>query len=329
MTDVLWQPSATIEALKERAQLLAAIRNYFAQENVMEVDTPALSNSATVDPFIESFASDYRVEGADDSVSCYLHTSPEFAMKRLLAAGSGDIYFLGHVFRNGDLSARHGPEFCMLEWYRLDFDLQQLMRDVASLLARVANVTKFEFVTYRSLFERFLDVNPHQACEDELVALVHKHIDVHLTGLTRNDCLDLLFSYQIEPHLGEPQDTRLSASFVYDYPESMSALAEIGESVNGEVVALRFEVFVGGCELANGYFELTDAKEQAARFAKAQSERKQLARPGLPSDKHLVAALEAGLPRCSGVALGVDRLLMLMLGAKAIAEVMPFEFTRA
>ncbi len=330
MTIGLWQPSASIETLQQRARLLGAIRAYFANQGVMEVDTPTLSQSATVDPFIESFAVDFVPEGAAQATDrYYLHTSPEFAMKRLLAAGSGDIYFLGHVFRNGEVSRRHNPEFSMLEWYRVGFDHHRLMQDVKALLEVVAGIERCEFVTYRVLFERYLKVNPHQVDDGRLLELVHQQVDAELDGLGRNDCLDLLFSFCIEPHLGKGAENELSACFVYDYPASMSALAKLGNNKDGEAVAQRFEVFVDGCELANGYHELTDAHEQAARFAAAQQERTRLMRAVPPSDQQLVAALGNGMPECAGVALGVDRLLKLMLGKRELAAVLPFAFERA
>ena len=189
-----WCPSASLMALKQRAELLKGIRQYFDARSVMEVETPMLSAAATVDVFIDSFQLEYKPIGGSASKDCYLHTSPEFAMKRLLAAGSGDIYSLGKVFRNGEAGGRHNPEFTMLEYYRVGIDQQVLMDDMTNLLSSVSGFAEVERVSYQDVFQRYLGTNPHTAKTEALLALVHQHIDVHLDGLDRNDCLDLLFS---------------------------------------------------------------------------------------------------------------------------------------
>ena len=297
MTGDKWCPSASIMTLKQRAELLKGIRQYFDARSVMEVETPMLSKAATVDVFIDSFQVECKPVGGRASQDCYLHTSPEFAMKRLLAAGSGDIYSLGKVFRNGEAGGRHNPEFTMLEYYRVGMDQQALMDDMTSLLGSVSGFSEVERVSYRDVFQQYLGTNPHNAKTEELLKLVHQHIDGHLGGLDRNDCLDLLFSSIIEPNLGRGSEEKLAGVYVYDYPASMSALARIHSNKEGEKVAARFELFINGVELANGYHELVDANEQKARFIEEQVKRKSYGYPVYPYDQNLVKALEHGTAR--------------------------------
>ena len=329
MTEDKWQPSASLIALKQRAELLKGIRHYFNSQGVMEVETPMLSSAATVDIFIDSFQVEYKPAGGSAAQVCYLHTSPEFAMKRLLAAGSGDIYSLGRVFRNGEAGGRHNPEFTMLEYYRVGMGQQELMDDTTSLLGSVSNFREVGRISYRKVFLQYLGINPHSATTDELLNIIHQRIDGHLGGLDRSDCLDLLFSSLIEPHLGKDASLELAGIYVYDYPASMSALARVHTNKEGEQVAARFELFINGVELANGYHELKDAREQKVRFIKEQEKRQAQGYPVYPYDQNLVAALEYGFPDCAGVAIGVDRLLMLMLDKANIADVIAFDFYRA
>lgn len=329
MVESNWRPSASLATLCQRAGLLKKIRQYLDSQHVMEVETPMLSGAATVDVFIDSFQVEYRAVGCSDSQNCYLHTSPEFAMKRLLSAGSGDIYSLGRVFRNGEAGGRHNPEFTMLEYYREGMDQQALMNDITCLLGAVSDFKEVSRISYGDVFKQYLKINPLSATVDELRALVHHHIDGHLNGLDKNDCLDLLFSTVIEPSLGNESSASMAGVYVFDYPASMSALARIHTNKEGEKVSARFELFVNGVELANGYHELQDANEQKARFTKEQKKRQALGCNVYPYDQHLVSALEHGLPDCAGVAIGIDRLLMLMLGKANITEVIAFDFHRA
>ena len=324
-----WQPSASMLALRERAKLLSDIRTYFKQQGVMEVETPMLSKSATVDVYIDSFITAFDpIQGAQ-SQPCYLHTSPEFAMKRLLAAGTGDIYSLGRVFRNGEVGGRHNPEFTLLEWYRVGMDVRRLMDDVAALLQSVCNFQEVRRCSYGELFTEHLQLNPHTATDSELNQLVIEKVDAKLRGLERNDCLDLLFSQFIEPHLGSAGGEVLEGYFVYDYPATMSALSQLSNNADGHPVSSRFELFINGVELANGYHELQNATEQKKRFEDEQQKREKRGYKHFPYDANMVAALEHGIPDCAGVALGVDRLLMLMLGVNNITEVLAFDFHRA
>lgn len=324
-----WKPSASMMALRERASLLKAVRHYFDSNGVMEVETPMLSSAATVDVYINSFSTEYEPIGGDSLKTFYLHTSPEFPMKRLLAAGSGDIYSLGRVFRNGEAGGRHNPEFTMLEWYRVGMDQQRLMGDVSALLSSICNFSEARRCSYGEIFQEKLNINPYTIADEELDKLVQQRIDSSLAGLDRNDCLDLLFSKFIEPELGARKGNKLEGVFIYDYPASMSALARLNINAKGEKVASRFELFINGTELANGYHELLDGEEQQKRFEAEQEKRSERGFDRYPYDHRMIHALKHGMPDCAGVALGIDRLLILMLGVETIAEVVAFDFSRA
>lgn len=322
----LWMPGASRTALELRARLNATLRQHFAQRAVLEVETPILSAGATTDPHIESFQVSFEGPVAGGLRERWLRTSPEFALKRLLAAGVGDCYELGRVFRNGEAGARHNPEFTLLEWYRLGWDHHRLMDEVAELvvlaLALVGGTPRIEKISYRELFRQRLGLDPLQAPIGELrEPLLDIRIDPH--GLERDGWLDLLLTHRLQP-----QFARNTLLFVYDYPGSQSALARIrGEG--SEALAERFEAFLGPNELANGYHELTDADEQAQRFARDLAWRGARGRVQPPSDQRLIAAMRDGLPACAGVALGVDRLLAAMLGCERLDEVLAFSMPRA
>ncbi|MDP0561264.1 MAG: EF-P lysine aminoacylase EpmA [Candidatus Endonucleobacter sp. (ex Gigantidas childressi)] len=324
-----WRPSASIAVLKERAILLRGLRSYFDSQRVMEVETPILSTSATVDVYIDSFHCDFQPIGKLNPQTCYLHTSPEFAMKRLLAAGSGDIYSMEHVFRNGEIGVRHNPEFTLLEWYRIGMDQQRLMDDVASLLRSVSSFKEVKRCSYGNLFDEHLGINPYTVSDHALRCLVRQKVDSRLTECDRNDCLNLLFSTLIEPTLGTGDARILSGVFVYDYPACMSALAKVREDKNGDIVSSRFELFVNGVELANGYHELQDSEEQLYRFKSEQRKRESRGLPIYPHDHRLINALVHGMPDCAGVALGIDRLLMLIMNRSEISDVITFNFSRS
>lgn len=321
-----WQPGTARTTLALRAKLNAAIREFFVARSVLEVETPILSAGATTDPNIESFQVGFDGPVAGGERARWLRTSPEFAMKRLLAAGVGDCYELGRVFRNGEAGSRHNPEFTLLEWYRVGWDHLRLMDEVAALIAFVLAVAdqtaKVEHSTYRELFRQRLGLDPFTASIAELhEPLYDIRIDAH--GLDRDDWLDLLLTQRLQPTF--PRGTLL---FLRDYPASQCALARTrGEG--REAVAERFEVFLGATELANGYHELCDGDEQARRFQCDLERRAQrgLARP--PIDQQLLLAMRAGLPPCAGVALGVDRLLAAMLGTERLDEVIAFSMPRA
>jgi elongation factor P--(R)-beta-lysine ligase len=316
-----WQPTATLEALRQRALIVDRIRGFFTEREVLEVDTPALSSAAVSDPHLVPFACEYRPEGGGRAQRCFLQTSPEYPMKRLLAAGSGPIWQLCKVFRNGETGGRHNPEFSMLEWYRPGFDHHALMDEVDALVDTVLGGQGSRRVTYAACFAELLELDIH-SCSDQTLAEQGRTRCGFSGDLDRDGWLNLLFSHCIEPQLRQP-------TMVYGFPASQAALARVVEGDDRVPVAARFELFVEGMELANGYYELTDAAEQARRFAEDQRRREIMGLDALPVDERLVAALQAGLPDCAGVALGFDRLVMLAQGTRLIDDVLAFPFERA
>ncbi len=312
-----WRPSASRETLVHRARLLARVRDYFAATGALEVETPSLSRTAITDVHLSSVGA--NVCGR----RFHLHTSPEYAMKRLLAAGYGDIWQLARVYRDGEAGRWHQPEFVLLEWYRLGLDHHALMRDVETLALDLLRPTRAlaatESLSYRDALRAHagLDAVPASA-GDVVTRLRQSGIDVP-AGLDtdRDACLDLLMSTVVGPQLGKDRLT-----FVYDYPASQAALAR----VRGPV-ASRFELYLDGIELANGFHELNDAAEQRQRFEQDRSARAQRGLPAAASDERFLAALGNGLPDCAGVALGFDRLVMCALQLRHInaATAFPFE----
>lgn len=317
-----WRPTATADALRARASLNRLIREFFAARGVLEVETPLLSRHSGSDPNLHPFCAPYQGYPADPGQPHYLQTSPEFAMKRLLAAGSGPIYQLGKAFRNGESGTRHNPEFTMLEWYRPGFSLQQLMEEVQTLVQAVLGGGAIPCLSYAELFAREFGIDPHTCTLDVLQALVRGRVDAALDLDQRDACLDALYSHVLEPALHAPV-------FICDYPASQAALAKVERDAAGHWVARRFELVIGGLEVANGYDELSDATEQARRFAADSARRESLGLLPLAGDPRLVEALAAGMPPCAGVALGVDRLLMLKCGARTIDEVLAFPLRHA
>ena len=322
--DPAWRPRADWATLRLRAELLAQIRAFFAARRVLEVDTPALSGAAITDPHLASFSTRYSGPGPRHGQALYLHTSPEFPMKRLLAAGSGSIYQIARVFRDGEAGRRHNPEFTLLEWYRVGLDHHGLMDEVAELvkglLAGRLALAQPERLSYRELFERHLRLDPHRSRVQDLAARAARWGLSVPPGMPLADVdpwLDLLLTHCIEPELGQGR-----LSFVYDYPASQAALARLrpGDPPVGE----RFELYLNGVELANGFHELGDAREQCRRFEAENARRQALGLPAVPIDELLLAALDSGLPDCAGVALGLDRLVMLAAGKTSIQEVIAF-----
>lgn len=296
--------------------MLQDIRNYFSDQSVMEVETPLISMTGNTDPEIQSIRTD---------VGGYLRTSPEFPLKRLLAAGSGDIYELGRVFRAGEAGRHHNPEFTMLEWYRNTFSYHQLMDEVAALVMYCGQ-GKFDHwpqqkLGYRELFQQYLGLDPFTADIEALASTAKEH-GISDIELGRRQWLDLLISHFIQPQLPDN-----GLTFVYDFPADQAALANIRQDT--PPVAERFELYLGRTELANGYQELTDAVEQQRRFEQQNNERKKRGDPVYAMDEHLLSAMTHGLPECAGVALGVDRLLMAICGADSLDEVLAFPFSRA
>lgn len=329
MTAYHWRPSADLSVLRLRAELLAQIRAFFAARGVLEVETPALSVAAITDPHLASFKTCYSGPGSQHGRPLYLHTSPEFAMKRLLAAGSGCIYQIARVFRDGEAGSRHNPEFTLLEWYRVGFDHHRLMDEVAELvgmlLAGRLALAEPERLSYRQIFQHHLNLDPHRATVADLAACAETRNISIPTGMPPDDpdpWLDLLLTHCVEPRLGSGRLT-----FVHDYPASQAALARLRP--DDPPVGERFELYINGIELANGFHELGDAVEQRHRFAQENAARRAAGLPVMPVDEHLLAALEFGLPDCAGVALGFDRLVMLATRKTSLAEVLAFPLDRA
>jgi len=311
-----WRPAASTGHLEARALLLRDIREFFSDRGVMEVETPLISMAGNTDPEIQS------IRTADGA---YLRTSPEFALKRLLASGSGDIYELGRVFRAGEAGRTHNPEFTLLEWYRSGFGYHRLMDEVADLV-RYCGRGKFDRwpmqkLSYRQLFLHYAGLDPIDANEQDFSDCAQSH-GIDELDLNRRQWLDLLISLVIQPALPEE-----CLTFVHDFPADQAALARLRQ--DSPPVAERFELYLGRTELANGYQELTDDAEQARRFEEDNRQREKRGLPVYRVDHHLIEALEHGLPECAGVALGVDRLLMAVTGAASISEVTAFPHSRA
>ena len=319
-----WQPTTTYEARVARAELLRTIREFFYARNVLEVDTPLLSNGTVTDEHLDAFDTQFNFASSGKPTTLYLQTSPEYAMKRLLCADSGSIYQVCKAFRHEGEGRWHNPEFTMLEWYRLGFDHFALMDEVDALLQETLNTASADKMTYQQAFQTYLKIDPLSADNDVLLkAMKEQNIDIHAPqNLSYDSKLQLLFSYVIEPKIGNEKPC-----FIYDFPASQAALAKLSSA--DERVAERFEVYYQGAELANGFHELSAAKEQRERFETDNEKRKETGLPAKPIDENFLSALDAGLPPCSGVALGIDRLLMLKTNASHIQEVINFTVSRA
>ena len=324
-----WKPSASFALIKLRAETLRKIRRFFYAREVLEVDTPTLSYSTVPDPFIESFQTRYiPLTRTMPHENYYLHTSPEFPMKRLLASGSGSIYQISKVFRQGESGQRHNPEFTLLEWYREGWNHHQLMKEVSllltDLLTPLINLSEAVFISYQTAFLNVLGINPHSINKEDLIACTEKQglADVLDADDDKDRFLELLFSHKIEPSLGLGK-----ICFLYHYPASQACLAKIAFD-EGYPVAERFEIFINGMELGNGFNELNDSNEQKSRFEGDNSVRKNSGQEEIPLDQDFINSLNE-LPQCAGVAIGIERLLMIISQAKHINEVIAFPFDKA
>ena len=321
-----WRTGATPDMLRRRAALLGASRAFFADRGVLEVDTPIVVNAPVSDVHIHSAHVTFT-DGAGRSVQrCYLHTSPEYAMKRLIAAGLGDIYQICHVVRGLERGRLHNAEFTLIEWYRMGWSLEALIDEVEALtrtlLGPRAAALASERLSYRDAFRQHLGIDPFDAPRERLAAAAHAAGFTGGESADRDELLELLMSVRIGPALG-----RGALTFVHGYPASQAALARVDPT--DPRAAQRFELYLSGIELANGFHELADVREQRARFEQDQQARQRRGLEIAPLDERLLAALSAGLPDCSGVALGFDRLVMLAVDAVRIDEVIPFPIERA
>ena len=315
-----WRPRADQSVARVRARMLANARRYFADADVMEVDVPSITSAAVSDPNIESVRLALSLE---PGAPRFLHTSPEYAMKRLLAAGYPDIYFLGKVFRDGEAGRRHQPEFTMAEWYRHGFALNQIMEDTEQFircgLDQLSLQADAQRISYRSAMHQALGCDVCTMQTDELAELADADDSLRQAlGKDKDAWLDLLMATRVAPGFAVDRLTT-----VYHYPASQAALARLADQAS---VAERFEIFLGEVELANGYVELTDAIEQRRRFTEDLEKRERRAEMPRPVDEQLLTALDAGLPDCAGVAVGFDRLVMLNAGCDDIRDVLTFPF---
>ncbi|MFK4048648.1 EF-P lysine aminoacylase EpmA [Acinetobacter venetianus] len=316
----LYQPTCSIDALKARAVMYQKIRQFFAERGVLEVETPILSQAGVTDVHLASVQVQRHIYGKLNTQ--YLQTSPEFPMKRLLASGSGAIYQICKVFRDDEHGRKHNSEFTMLEWYRPALDLKGLMHETADLLElclshRFGEVRPY-LLSYKHAFQDRLEINPLQASLEQLKGVANRvglNIDL---GDDRLAYMDLLFSHFVEPSLGFDGPV-----FLIDFPPEMASLAKVKQDEDGELVAARFEVYIEGLELANAYDELLDADVLAARFEADNTERLKQGLPTIPTDQNLLAALP-NMPECSGIALGIDRLLMVSMNKMKIDQVIAF-----
>ena len=317
-----WRPNATHAALRRRAALLARLRHFFASRGVLEVETPILSAAGVSDPQVESLST--RVSGLPGA--SYLSTSPEFPMKRLLASGIGDIYQLCKVFRDGEIGRWHNPEFTMLEWYRLGFDDAALMSEVDELVRELLSperaLAPAERLTYAESLRRHAGVDAHRSTDLELDRAAEAHGIACEASLDRDAKLDLLMGFVVGPKLGAERPC-----FICDYPASQASLARL--KPGSPRVAARFELYLDGIEIANGFHELSDADEQRRRFQHDLSIRRERGQPEPPIDEHLLSALAAGMPDCAGVALGFDRLVAIALNANRLSDALSFSIDNA
>ena len=317
-----WQPSASIKNLLTRAKLIEESRRFFTDRGLLEVETPVLSEFGVTDVHLATFSTEFVSPFGEQSKTLWLSTSPEYHMKRLLAAGSGPIFQIGKVFRNEEAGNRHNPEFIMLEWYRPHFDMYRLINEVDDLLQQILECPPAESMSYQFAFQQYVGLDPLSADLAELVEKAKKHQLMGAENESRDTLLQFLFSAVVEPQIGQEAPV-----VVYHFPASQAALAQI--SSEDLRVAERFEFYYKGLELANGFHELSDAREQLRRFQQDNLQREKMGLPVRAIDTRLLSALQAGIPNCSGVALGVDRLLMIAMGAEHIKEVISFAIDNA
>ncbi len=315
-----WQPSVSLDILKQRAQFIDQIRVFMASRDILEVETPYLSAAGNTDPNICNISLSLQLR---KTRQYFLHSSPEFAMKRLLAAGSGAIYQICRVFRDLELSALHQPEFTMLEWYRPGFDHYQLMDELAELLSLIGFQTPVSY-SFRQIFLLANTLDPHKSSLAQLikVAVQRGLIDTTASQLTRQGLLDFIIS-----DIFDKEYKDCAPMYVHSYPACMCALAKIEKHEEG-MIARRFELIIHGVEIANGYDELRDPDEHLSRVQAEASIRQQQQQADIPIDTYLIEALKHGLPSTAGVAVGLERLFMLLIDADTIGQTRAFDFER-
>ncbi|WP_284443192.1 elongation factor P--(R)-beta-lysine ligase [Buchnera aphidicola] len=324
MKKIVWKPSASIKSLIKRSKIISDIRLFFSQKNILEVETPILSRSTVTDIHLSSFETNYfSLNNVNDKLKLWLTTSPEYHMKRLLASESGPIYQICHSFRNEESGRYHNPEFTILEWYQPFYSMQKFIEEIDKFLQHILNYNQSDKISYQNLFIDFFKIDPLSTNLLELHQISKK---LKLDYLTRfendlNKFIQLLFTLKIEPNIGKDRPI-----FVYHFPAKQASLAAINSQDSR--ISDRFEIFFKGVELGNGFYELTDASEQKKRFIKDNKERFSMNLPTQKIDDCFLDALYHGLPPCSGVAIGLDRLIMLVLNKKNIQEVISFPLDR-
>ena len=316
---VNWQPGASLATLRQRAKILSTVRKFFADRDILEIETPLLSSATATDVHLTSLTT--KLSNLIESKTYFLQTSPEFAMKRLLANDVGPIFQICKAFRGDSPTSLHNPEFSILEWYRPGFAMEKLMDEVADLIDATIGVNKITRLSYLEVFKGKLGVNPHVCSLEELAELANSRIDINSCDLNFSEYLDLVMTTLIEPELPE-------YCFIFDYPKSQAALSVVENDADGNVIAKRFELYCRGMEIANGYLELTDPVEQRRRLETDNVNRSVKGLPQLPIDENLIAALDAGMPNTSGVALGLDRLLMVIDEINDIDKALAFSIKR-
>lgn len=323
-----WQATMTWENAQKRAQILKQVRKFFAERNVVEVETPALSQGTVTDVYLDAFQCNYNFlasSSSDESDTLYLQTSPEFHMKRLLASGYGCIYQICKAFRHEEAGRYHNPEFTMLEWYRIGFNQFDLMSEVSDLLKAVLACKEPQLSSYQDIFLKHVAIDPLTASFEALIDLISargKSAQWLVQSKDKDLLLQFIFSELIEPEIGKD-----APQFVYNFPVAQASLAKVNQ--DDSRVAERFECYYRGIELVNGFNELTDANEQLKRFEQDNEKRASQGLPLRPIDTNFIAALKLGLPQCAGVALGVDRLVMLANSSSNIEKVQSFPITTA
>lgn len=315
MSRALMKNSDRVAILRDRSDMFRAVRGFFDERGVIEVDCPLISSSASVDAHIDLIP----IRDAQDQTR-YLHSSPEYGMKRLLADGIGDIYQLAHVFRQGEYGQRHNPEFMMAEWYRLNFAFEEMIEETLDFIRVFLGPLSGSVISYREAINKFTGIDYVTASIDEIVHFLKDDLYEGAEKEGKDALLNILLPIYVEPHLGQGELTALAY-----YPATQAALAKT-RTVNEEGVAERFEIYYRGVELANGYHELADPQEQRQRLLEANQERLRLGKQAYPIDEHFLKALEKGLPSCCGVAVGVDRLMLLRHGKTRLSEVIPFDW---
>ncbi|EXI61266.1 lysyl-tRNA synthetase [Mannheimia granulomatis] len=317
-----WKPTASISHLIQRAKIMGELRKFFTDRGILEVETPILSEFSVTDIHLSTFNTQFMSPFASNAKTLHLMTSPEYHMKRLLAAGSGPIFQICKVFRNEEAGKKHNPEFTMLEWYRPHFDMYRLINEVDDLLQQILDCEPAESFSYQFVFQTYVGLDPLSASKAQLVEKARKHGLQCEDDENRDTLLQFLFSEVVEANIGKERPTA-----IYHFPSNQAALAQI--SSEDHRVAERFEFYYQGLELCNGFHELDDADEQIRRFEQDNIQREKIGLEPQQLDTRFLAALKAGIPNCSGVALGIDRLMMIAMGVNKIEDVMAFGIENA